>query len=99
MRCASGFRFAPQRLALRWRPILHVFVALGVAIKRPLEIAKGNDETGPAVDKPKLENVVLEERPAAVTERAGHRDALAGELGRSEGRIAVGLAQNLVEIA
>src|SRR5579863_7267999 len=94
-----GFRFAPQRLARRRRPVLSLLVALGIAVIGPLEIAEGDDEAGPAVNKSALENVMLEERPKSVSERARHGDAFIGELLHSQRRIAVGLAQDFFKVA
>ena len=70
-----ALRLAPERLALRRLPILRRFVAFGVAVEGALEISQGDDEAGPAVDEAALEDVMLDERPQAVAERACHRHA------------------------
>ena len=94
------WRFIPlDRLARRRLPALRLFVALGVAIERAFEISERDDEAGPAVDEAELEDVVLEERPQAVTERARHRDALARELRHAERGIAVHLLDDFFQIA
>ena len=56
----NGFihRLAPDSLAVRRLPALRLFVALGVAVEGALEIAEGDDETGPAVDEAPLEDVM-----------------------------------------
>src|SRR4029077_13286403 len=75
------------------------FITLSVAIERALEISKRNDEAGPAVDESALENIMLEKRPEAMSERGSHRHALAGELGYAERGIAVHLLDDLFQIA
>src|SRR5262249_58699848 len=71
----------PQRRAGRWRPILilrlHVLVPLGVAVERAFEISERDDEAGPAVAIAVLQEIVLDERPDTVAERARHLPPLA----------------------
>src|ERR1700733_762219 len=98
-RASSHGLLAPYRSARRRSPLLRCFIPFGVAIKRHLEIAAGDDEAGPAVDKSDLENIVLQERPNAVAERARHRDALMRELGRAQRRVAVYLSDDFFQIA
>ena len=71
---------APHRSARRRPPVLRCFISFGVAMKRHLEIAEGDDEAGPAVDESDLENIVLQDAQNAVAERAHHRDARMREL-------------------
>src|SRR5262249_1323713 len=72
----SGLDVAPDRLGDGWLPALRFFVALGVAVKCAFEISESNNESGPSVDEAELEDIVLDKRPGAVTERACHRHAL-----------------------
>src|SRR5271169_821604 len=95
----SRFGLAPQRFARRWRPVLRLLVTLGVAVIGPFEIAKGDDEACPAVDEAALENVMLHECPQAMADGARHRHALAGKLRGSKRRIAIGLVEDLGEVA
>src|SRR5690242_13312525 len=92
------FHLPPQWLAARRRPILHLLVALGVAIIGSFEIAEGDNEPGPAVDEAKLEDIMLEERPRCVPKRARHCHSLVRELRYAQRGIAVGLAQNFFKI-
>src|SRR4029077_17588910 len=95
----SGLDVAPDGLAGRRLPALRFFVALGVAIEGSLEISESNDKAGPAVDEAKLENVMLDERPCAMAESAGHRYALVCELRHAKRGIAVHLVDDLFQIA
>src|SRR3984957_3841592 len=90
---------APKRFADRRRPVLFILVALGVAVECAFEVAESDDEASPTVDKATLENVVFEERPRPVPESAGHRDALAGELCGTKRGVAVGLPDDLGQVA
>src|SRR3974377_947771 len=85
--CARTKRseFASNRLTSRRLPVLLLLVSLGVAVESPFEIAEPDDEAGPPVNEAKFEDVVLEERPKAVTECSRHRDALVGKLLHAEG--------------
>src|SRR5579884_2643812 len=91
--------FATQRLARRRRPVLHLLVALGVAIEGSFEIAEGNDEAGPAVDEAALDEVMLEECPSGMADRARHGHLLMAELLHAKRRVAVDLADDFLEIA
>src|SRR5437016_5687608 len=75
----SSLDVAADRLASRWLPALRFFIAFGVAIECAFEISESNDESGPSVDEAKLEDIVLDERPRAVAERACHRYTLVRE--------------------
>src|SRR5262245_10955696 len=100
-RCASpsGTSLAPDGPACRRLPALHLLVAFGVAVERAFEIAQRDDETRPAVDEPELEYVVLQERPDTMPEGASHRPTFVRELGHTECRVAVHLADDFLEIA
>src|SRR6476659_9582353 len=54
----SGTSLAPDDLACRRLPALHLLVTFRVAIKSAFEISQGDDKAGPAVDKSELEYVV-----------------------------------------
>jgi hypothetical protein len=45
---------------------------LGVAVKSTFEFSKSNDEASPAIDKAKLENVVIDKSPNAVAKCTRH---------------------------
>src|SRR5690348_9138501 len=90
---------AIEDFRLRRLPSLQFFITLRIAVERALEITEGDHEAGPPVEKSALEDVVLYERPQAVSERARHRHALVGELGRSKRGVAVHLLDQFFEIA
>src|SRR6185503_11698891 len=100
-RCVSlsGTSLAPDCVALRRLPALHLLVALRVAVKSALEISQGDDKAGPAVDESELEYIVLQERPDAVPKRAAHRHPFMRELGHAERRVAVHLVDDFLEVA
>src|SRR6185503_122401 len=83
----SGTSLAPDGLACRRLPALHLLVAFRVAIKSAFEISQGDDKAGPAVDESEVEYVVLQERPDAVRKRAAHRHPFMRELGHAERRV------------
>src|SRR5580704_1220372 len=95
----SNLGLALERLARRRCPILVLLIALGVAVIGALEIAKGNDKTGPAVDEAAFENIVFQERPQPVADCARHGDALAGKLWRAERRVPVRLVDDFSQVA
>src|SRR5271166_701699 len=90
--------FTRQRLARRRRPVLRRLIALGIAVKRALEIAEGNHEAGPAVDEAEFENIMLQKRPQSMAERTRHRDALVRELRGAERGIPVHFPDDLFEV-
>src|SRR5262245_9444258 len=65
------------RVCRRRRPGLHLLVALGIAVEGAFEIAQSDDESRPAVAIAVLEQVMLDEGPDAMPERAAHRDPFA----------------------
>ncbi|MGB8894667.1 MAG: hypothetical protein WA322_05250 [Pseudolabrys sp.] len=52
--------------------IIRLFIMLGVAVKSTFEFYTSNDEASPAIDKAKLENVVIDKSPNAVAKCARH---------------------------
>src|SRR5262245_20764990 len=92
-------RIAPDGLPDRRPPRLRLLEALGVAIERAFEISQPDDEAGLAIAKADLEDIVLDEGPDRVAERGPQRHPLAGEHARADGGVAVGLVQDLLEIA
>src|SRR5262245_31731995 len=88
----------PQGFNLQPFPAFDFFVALGIAIKRPLEVSKRNHETGPAIAKAKLEHVVLDESPYRMPEGAPHGNLFVRQHAGANGRVTIGLCKNLLEI-
>src|SRR5262249_38544639 len=83
----------------RGAPALLLFVALGIAIERALEVRQRDDESGPAIDETALEHVQPQERPQPVPQRAPHADAFRQRALGAQRGVEVGFVQHLLERA